>query len=108
MTITPLHALAIISVAGFITFTSRLIPFLFFKKGKVPTTVLYLGNALPPAMMALLIVYSLKDTNILQSPYGLHEAAGVIVVTCLHLWKRNTLVSIFGGTCVYMILVQLF
>lgn len=107
MPITPIHAIIIIGVTGLITFGSRLLPFLFFRKGNVPQPILYLGNVLPAAMMALLIVYSLKDTNVISYPYGLPELMAIVFAIGLHCFKRNSLISIFGSTIVYMILVQM-
>lgn len=66
-----------------------------------------LGRLLPPAMMGLLVVYSLRSVDILSGSHGLPEAIAVAATALLHLWKRNTLVSILAGTAVYMLLVQL-
>ena len=66
-----------------------------------------LGRLLPPAMMGLLVVYSLRNTDLLTGSHGLPEAIAVAVTAGLHLWKRSTLLSILAGTAVYMLLVQL-
>ena len=66
-----------------------------------------LGRLLPPAMMGLLVVYSLRNTDILSGSHGLPEAIAVTVTAGLHLWRRSTLLSILAGTAVYMLLVQL-
>lgn len=66
----------------------------------------YLGRVLPPAMMGLLVVYCLKGVTWLEAPHGAPEIIAVAVVTALHCWKRNVLLSIAGGTAVYMLLVQ--
>lgn len=81
--------------------------FLLFPAGKqTPKVILFLGKALPCALMALLIVYCLKNTSPLLYPYGLPEAIAIAAVILLHLWKKNNLLSIAGGTVLYMILVQ--
>ena len=88
-------------------FLTRSFTFILFPAGKAtPKVILFLGNALPCALMALLIVYCLKSTAILSYPYGLPEAISIIAVVLLHLWKRNNLLSIGCGTALYMILIQ--
>lgn len=96
----------ILTVGGTIFFT-RLIPFLFFPKGKeIPPMVQYLGKVLPPAVIGMLVIYCLKAVNVLAYPYGLPEFIAVVVVIALHAWKRNNLLSIGAGTILYMFLVQ--
>lgn len=91
-----------------VTMATRFLPFLIFgEKRKTPDLVLYLGKVLPFAIMGMLVVYSLKDTSVLTSPYGIPELIGCGVVALLHIWKRNSLLSIGVGTVVYMLLVQL-
>ena len=80
---------------------------LFSDGKKLPKVVEDLGRLLPPAMMGLLVVYSLRSVDILSGSHGLPEAIAVAATALLHLWKRNTLVSILAGTAVYMLLVQL-
>jgi len=91
-----------------VTFITRAVPFILFAgKGKKPNdTVLYLGKVLPPAMMAMLLVYCLKDVHITSYPHGIPEIVCVLMAIGLHVWKRNNFISIFGSTIVYMILVQ--
>jgi branched-subunit amino acid transport protein AzlD len=57
-------------------------------------------------MMGLLVVYCLKNVAISAMPYGLPEIIAITVIVILHKWKNNVLISIVGGTIVYMILVQ--
>lgn len=88
-------------------FTTRAFTFVLFPAGKqTPTVIIFLGKALPCALMALLIVYCLKSVTPLAYPYGLPEAIAIAAVILLHLWKKNNLVSIVGGTALYMLLVQ--
>ena len=97
----------IILVVGVTTFATRVIPFLLFPKGKeIPRTVQYLGKVLTPAVIGMLVVYCLKNTTILHSPYGIPELLSVLVVAVLHIWKRNNLLSIGVGTVLYMVLIQ--
>lgn len=106
----PLSAgksLLIIFVVAVTTFSTRVIPFLVFPKGKaIPKTVQYLGKVLTPAVIGMLVVYCLKDTQVIASPHGIPELISVAVVAVLHVWKRNNLLSIGVGTVLYMILIQ--
>ena len=93
-----LHSIGIIAVAAIVTLFIRTIPFVLFGgKREVPATVTYLGKVLPPAIMVILVVYCVN---------GIPELLSVAVVAGLHIWKRNTLLSIAAGTILYMILVQ--
>ena len=107
MPLSPLSTLAIIAVCSAVTIFTRAFPFLFLSKGKTATKYsVYLAQALPPAVMAMLIVYCLRATPVLTSPHGIPELAAVASVVLLHLWKRNNLLSILGGTVIYMVLLQ--
>lgn len=101
-------ALSLILVMALVTAGLRFLPFVIFTKGrKVPEVVAYLGRVLPYAVMAMLVVYCLKGLSFVQMPFGLPELISVVLVVVLHVWKRNTLLSIVGGTVCYMLLVQL-
>jgi branched-subunit amino acid transport protein AzlD len=69
--------------------------------------ITYLGAVLPYAVMGMLVVYCLKNVSLLTAPHGIPEAIALLAVAALHLWRRSTLLSIFGGTAVYMLLVQM-
>lgn len=101
------HAAALIGTASLITILLRFLPFLIFgSKRRTPSYILFLGKVLPPAIMGMLVVYCLKHVSSLQSPFGIPELISVVLVILLHLWKRNTLLSVGGGTICYMLLVQ--
>ena len=103
-----MHDVLLIAVAVLVTMATRFLPFLIFgEKRKTPAIIEYLGTVLPCAIMGMLVVYCLKDVSFLTSPFGLPELIACIVVTALHIWKRNSLLSIGGGTVCYMLLVQL-
>ncbi len=101
------HIMTIAAVAlG--TMLTRFLPFLVFPAGKpTPKYVQYIGKVLPGAVFSLLVVYCLKNVSLLAAPHGLPEAIAIGVVAALHLWKRQMLLSIAGGTLCYMLLVQL-
>ena len=89
------------------TMTTRFLPFLIFPEGKNPPDVVhYLGTVLPYAVISLLVVYCLKGVPE-NGTHGIPEAIAIVFIIFLHKWKRNTLLSIAGGTILYMALVQL-
>ena len=103
-----LHSALIVAVVALVTIGLRFLPFVIFSGSKpVPPFVAYLGKVLPYAIMGMLVVYCLRGTHIAAAPHGLPELISCALVTILHLWKRNTLISIMGGTACYMLLVQL-
>ena len=117
--LTPTQTIAAIAVMAVVTFLTRALPFLLFDRGDhPPKLVLYLGRVLPPAVIAMLIVYCLKsnilavEANLtsLLDPAVLNQwlpaLLAVAVVVILHVWKHNNLLSIFGGTILYMVLIQ--
>lgn len=90
------------------TVLTRFLPFLLFPSGKpTPKYIQYLGTVLPSAVFGLLVVYCLKNVNVLTGSHGIPELLSIALVIVLHLWKRQMLLSIAGGTICYMLLVQL-
>lgn len=90
------------------TVITRFLPFLLFPAGKpTPKYIQYLGKVLPAAVFGLLVIYCLKDVNLFTGSHGIPELLSIMVVIALHLWKRQMLLSIAGGTICYMALVQL-
>ncbi len=89
------------------TMTTRFLPFLVFnEKRTIPPVVQYLGKLLPAAVFGLLVVYCLRNVSILQGSHGLPELIAILVTAGLHLWKRQMLLSIAGGTICYMLLLH--
>lgn len=105
--LTTAGAIAAIAVMSAVTFLTRALPFLLFDRGEAPPKlVLYLGRVLPPAIIAMLIVYCLKGISFAAPAGWAPQLISVAVVVALHLWKHNELLSIFGGTILYMVLIQ--
>ena len=95
-------------VIALVTAITRFLPFLVFGRGrKTPKIIEKLGTLLPYAIMGMLVVYCLKDTNFMSFEGFVPALVACAVVAVLHIWKRNTLLSIIAGTLVYMLLVQL-
>ena len=90
------------------TMLTRFLPFLIFSPRRpTPPFVQYLGKALPGAVFAMLVVYCLRNISLVQYSYGLPELIAIAATIGLHLWKRQMLLSIAGGTVLYMLLIQL-
>lgn len=100
------QAILLIAVVSLVTIALRFLPFLILGERKTPEKITYLGKVLPYAIMAMLVVYCLKGISFVKMPFGIPELLGVGCVVLLHLWKRNTLISIAGGTICYMLLIQ--
>lgn len=89
------------------TMITRFLPFIVFRSDKpTPKYIQYIGNALPPAIFGMLVIYCLKDVSLLGGCHGIPEAIAIVAVIALHLRKKNMLLSIAGGTVCYMLLVQ--
>lgn len=96
-----------IAVIALGTILTRFLPFVLFPADKpTPKIVSHLGKVLPGAIFSLLVVYCLKNVDLLSGSHGIPEAIAIAAVVGIHLWKRQMLLSIAGGTVVYMILVQ--
>lgn len=105
--LTPAMAAAAVAVMALVTFLTRALPFLLFGRGEQPPKlVLYLGRVLPPAIIAMLVVYCLRGISFASPGGWIPQLLAAAAVAALHLWKHNNLLSIFGGTILYMILVQ--
>ena len=102
------HALLTVAICAGVTMLLRAAPFAFFggKKG-VPKIVAALGRTLPPAIMAALVVYCLKSVPFGTLTNAASQLIAAAVVVAVHLWRRNTLISIAAGTAVYMVLIRM-
>lgn len=108
MTNSALYPVAVIAVTALVTWTLRAFPFLIFGKRPLPEMVHYLGRVLPPAIMTVLVIYCLRETSLVQYPFGIPEIIASLLVIVLQLIRRNMYLSIVAGTICYMILIRLF
>ncbi len=89
------------------TMITRFLPFILFPADKpTPKYIQYLGKVLPYATTSMIVVYCLKDNSLLVYPYKIPEFISITFIVILHKWKKNMLLSIAGGTILYMALVQ--
>ena len=102
-----IHAAGVIAVASIVTMLIRAFPFAVFGGDKKrPAVIDYLADVLPYAIMGMLVVYCLENVSLVTAPHGLSELIACVLVVLLHLWKRNTLLSIIAGTAAYMFLIR--
>jgi len=88
------------------TMAMRFLPFCLFGGRQLPGFVRYLGKVLPGALFGMLVIYCLKGVNLLAGSHGIPEGVALLVVAAVHLWRRQTLLSIGAGTVCYMLMVQ--
>lgn len=99
--------LIIVLIVALVTMLIRFLPFMIFSGDrKTPAFITYLGKVLPYSIMAMLLVYCLRNVSLISNPHGLPELIACAVIVALHIWKRNTLLSIIAGTVSYMLLIQ--
>lgn len=107
MTYTTAQLFLFFAVVILGTVLTRILPFLLFPENReIPRYVKYLADVLPFTIIGMLVVYCLKDISFVQSPHALPEVISILVIVLLHIWKKNTLLSIGGGALLYMLLVQ--
>ena len=93
------YALYIILISGAVTILLRFLPFIAFSRS-CPKFIIYLGRVLPYSVMAMLVIYCLRESH------GVKEMAACLIVILLQIWKRSTLLSITAGTVIYMLMIQ--
>ncbi len=97
-----------IGLCALATLITRFLPFLVFSPQRpTPKYIRYLGKALPAAIFGMLVIYCLKDVSLLTGSHGAPQFIAIAVTAALHLWRRQMLLSVAGGTVCYMLLVQL-
>ena len=97
----------VIAVMAIVTIALRFLPFIVFDHGEqLPEWITYLGKVLPPAILSMLLVYCLRNINLVEGNHGFPEVIWVGIAMLIHNWKRNTLLSIGVSTLLYMIIMQ--
>ena len=95
-----------------VTILERAFPFILFSRKNPPKIINFIEKYIPPMVMAALLFYCIKDISFVSNgttdlkgflPYTI----GIGATVALHIWKRNSLISIFGGTGIYMILIRI-
>ena len=100
------YVLAALATILVVTFALRALPFLVIGQLRESAFVQFLGRYMPVGIMLILVVYTLKDVSLSTGWRGLPELVGLGATVGLHLWRHNALLSILGGTAVYVVLVS--
>lgn len=90
-----------------VIFSTRAFPFVLFSKKDPPRAIRFVEKLIPPMIMAILVVYCLRDLQFTTAPYSIPSIIALAVTVVLHLWRHNPLISIFGGTILYMVLSRI-
>ncbi|MFH8790229.1 branched-chain amino acid transporter permease [Streptomyces roseoverticillatus] len=106
-----IHMIAALATMLAVTFMLRALPFAVLKtlrsSALVADVIDFLNRYMPVGILVILVTYSLRDVSLTSAPHGTPEALGLLATAGLHLWKRNLVLSIIGGTAVYVLLVNL-
>lgn len=94
-----------IPVMALIIFCTRAFSFVLFSKGHAPDLFRYIGKYLPSLVITLLILYTLKDIDFSQRSSFIPALAAIAFTVAAHIYKGNAMISIFGGTIIYMLLL---
>ena len=101
------HAAILVAIAAIVTMALRFLPFLVLGGKETPKYIVYLGRVLPCAIMGMLCIYCLRNVSFISGSHGIPELIGCAITAVLYAWRKNTLLSIIGGTVCYMLLVNL-
>lgn len=100
------YLILMIAIMTLATVATRALPFLFLRGREHHPLLEYLGTYLPAAVMTILVLFAIREVEILETPYGIPEALSLVLTIGLHLWRRNALLSIGAGTAAYMYMIQ--
>ena len=97
-------ALSAALVSGLIIYATRAFPFLLFSRKEPPALLDFIARYIPPLVMAVLLTDCLKTADLWGPLHGLPHFAGIAFTVLTYIWKNNAMISIFGGTVIYMFL----
>jgi branched-subunit amino acid transport protein AzlD len=101
-----IYFIGAVLAASLVTYLTRVTPFIFFSHNRQPKIISFFEKYIPPIIMTILVIYSLTSVSFTKAPYGVAEITGILVVSLTYIILKNPLVSILGGTVLYMILIQ--
>ena len=103
-----LYTILLVAAASIATILTRVIPFLIFNERRpMPDTIKKIADSLPPAIIAVLVIYCLKGYVAVINYESLAALIAVVAVVLIHLWKKNVLLSIALGTAIYMVIIRI-
>lgn len=104
MKLTLVQAIIGMLVSGIVIFALRAFPFVLFSKHDPPKLLKFIERFIPPMVMAVLLIYCLKEVTFFSTPFGIPHLVALLFTIIVHFWKSNSMLSIFGGTALFMIL----
>lgn len=104
--VTAPHTLLLIAVIALVTLLLCALPFILFRSGHTPSIVTYLGRVMPPAVIGMLVIYCFADIDFTRWQAFAPTIIAALIVVILHVWKKNSLLSIGVGTVSYMLMIQ--
>ncbi|MFC9755855.1 branched-chain amino acid transporter permease [Streptomyces sp. NPDC056921] len=99
------YTIAAVLVAAAVTWALRALPFAALGSLRESGTIRYLSTRMPAGVMVILVVYCLHDLPVTVARAAAPLAALAVTIG-LHLWRRNALLSILGGTATHVILAS--
>lgn len=105
--VTDRYIYAGLIIFAIINYALRALPFIVLRRRQMPPWLAYLSKGLPGAIMAILVVYNLRNTSFTRPPYGIPEIIAIIVTIAVHHWKESMVFTLVVGTGVYVGLLYL-
>ncbi|UVJ39045.1 branched-chain amino acid transporter permease [Arthrobacter sp. CJ23] len=102
----PAYILAAVLISSAVTWTLRAAPFALLAPIRHSALLPYLNENMPVGIMTILVFYTVRHVPPAFTPATAAIAAGFIVTAGLHLWRRNAVVSVLGGTAVHVALAS--
>lgn len=101
------YILAAVLVSAAITWAVRAVPFLFIERLRESELLPHLGAVMPVGIMTILVFYTLRNTDLGANPATVAVLLGLVVTAALHLWRRNAILSVLGGTAVHVVIMSM-
>ena len=98
------YLLAAVAVSAAVTWGLRALPFTALARLRASAAVGYLSARMPLGVMVILLAYTLRSLPVADPAQALPGILALAATVGLHLWRRNAMLSILGGTAVHVAL----
>lgn len=102
----PAYILAAVLISSAVTWTLRAAPFALLAPIRNSSLLPYLNENMPVGIMTILVFYTVRHLPPAFTPMTVAVTAGFITTAGLHLWRRNAIVSVIGGTAIHVALAS--
>ena len=103
MTILPTAILV-----SLIVILTRIMPFVFAKKLQKAKLLEVVGKELPAYIMMILVVYQVGLSSFFKAPYAMPYLISLSVLTLVHIWQRQVLLSMLVSVVFYLVVSPYF